>query len=54
MVVMTFELWDLWMKGKPAGAELGKAFQVGGTARAQAGRWNHLMGLSSSKWPGAR
>lgn len=37
MVVMTSELWDVWMKGKPAGAELGKAFQVGGTARAKGG-----------------
>lgn len=43
-MVVTFELWDIRMKGKPAGAELGRAFQAGGTARAKARRWNHPMG----------
>lgn len=52
--VMTFELWDVRMKGKPAGAEQGKAFQVGGTARAKARRWNRLLGERRSERPGER
>lgn len=39
-MVVTFERWDIGMKGEPVGAELGRAFQAGGTARAEVGRWN--------------
>lgn len=53
LVGIMFELSKgTWMKGKPAVAELGKAFQVGGNARAKARRWNHLMCWRSSKWSG--